>query len=39
MTSTKAESTPDTVKAQDGLTSQVTWNGREISKYIADNSL
>ena len=39
MTSTKAESKSDTVKAQNGLTSKVTWNGREISKHIADDSL
>jgi len=38
-TSRKAESKADAVKARDGLTSKVTWNGREISKHVADDSL
>ena len=39
MTSTIAESKSHTVKAQDELTGKVTWNGRKISKNIADDSL
>ncbi len=39
MTSTKVKPKSDTAKARIGLTSKVTWNGREISKNIADDSL